>query len=196
MGKQPSLRTIPKDLRENPIVSQGFSNLSMGFLQILDLPFTIFNQGRFSNPLEIEKNGRSHNWKICSGWKLETGRRRTQDGAPKISGFMVDITIVNGGYFMVYKPFINQLISGPHPASIMRTVSACYLRMQVIDPSNERFSTSQQIWNQPQCIAIHREDTHLTIGWSRLTKLRKSRGFLCSDRFSWCFENRNKNHSL
>ena len=36
-----------------------------------------------------------------------------QDGAPKIaklpyfSGFMVDITIVNRGYFMVYKPTYN-----------------------------------------------------------------------------------------
>ena len=44
---------------------------------------------------------------------------RLQDGAPKIaklpyfSGFMVDITVVNRGYFMVYKP--TNITGGPHP---------------------------------------------------------------------------------
>ena len=42
-----------------------------------------------------------------------------QDGAPKIAKlvykpwFMVDITIVNGDYFMVYKP--TNITGGPHP---------------------------------------------------------------------------------
>ena len=34
---------------------------------------------------------------------------------PYFSGFMVDITIVNRGYFMVYKP--TNITGGPHPVS-------------------------------------------------------------------------------
>ena len=47
--------------------------------------------------------------------------RFLQDGAPKIaklpkkSGFMEDITIVNRGYFMVYKP--TNITGGPHPVA-------------------------------------------------------------------------------
>ena len=50
---------------------------------------------------------------------------------PYFSGFMVDITIVNRAYFMVYKP--TNITGGPHPVgaphyrNISRTLKMCDL---------------------------------------------------------------------
>ena len=67
-----------------------------------------------------------------------------QDGAPKIaklpyfSGFMVDITIVNGGYFMVYKP--TNITGGPHPVGIFN-----HSQVPVMGGSERSTSASKSI---------------------------------------------------
>ena len=68
----------------------------------------------------IKKNTYIYNWRFAIPMKYLFRFIFAQDGAPKIaklpyfSGFMVDITIVNTAFVMVYKP--TNITGGPHPA--------------------------------------------------------------------------------